>query len=64
MTGIYDHVTTMICEKGERMYPGSWMVREHFDWPGIYIEWSKYIAYCKRHHIVIGRHEEVANGKN
>ena len=63
MTGIYDHVTTMIYKKGERIFPGSWMLDEPMDWPGIYIEWSKIVAYCKRHHIVMGRHEEVKNEK-
>ena len=59
MTGIYDHVSTMICEKGEQLYPGSWMLNERLDWQGVYEYWSKYVAYCKRHAIVMGRHEEV-----
>lgn len=63
MTGIYDHVTTMICEKGEQQYPGSWMLKERLDWEGVYEHWSRYVAYCKRHHIVMGRHEEVKDAK-
>ena len=62
MTSAYDHITTRICKKGEQQYPGSWMLDEPMDWPGIYKEWSKIVAYCKRHHIIMGRHEEVKNG--
>jgi len=61
MTSAYDHITTRICKKGEQQYPGSWMVDGPMDWPGIYEEWSKILAYCKRHHIVVGRHEELEN---
>ena len=61
MKGAYDHITTRICKKGEQQYPGSWMLDEPMDWPGIYKEWSKIIAYCNRHHIIIGRHEELKN---
>ena len=61
MKGIYDHVTTMICKKGERMYPGTWMIEGPIDWEGIYEYWSGIVAYCKRHHIIMGRHEEVVN---
>lgn len=61
MTGYYDHVTTKVCSRDAHLYPGTWMIEGPIDWEGIYEYWSKIVAYCKRHHIVMGRHEEVKN---
>ena len=57
--GMYDDVTTLVCKRGEQTYPGSWMMNKPLQWDLVYKYWSRYIAYCKRHAIVIGRHEEL-----
>ena len=65
MKGLYDHVTTMVCEKGERIYPGSWMLDHPLDWDGVLDYWLNYLDYCDRHHIFVGWHDEAKlNVKN
>lgn len=57
--GIFDDVDTLVCKRGERGFVGSWMLDGPLDWGEVLPYWIKYVRYCKRHHIVIGRHEEV-----
>ena len=58
-TGIYDNVTTLVCKKGERTYPGSWMLDQPLNWDDVLVYWLKYLDYCDRHHVAVGRHDEV-----
>ena len=56
---IYDDVNSLVCKRGERTFAGSWMFSEPLDWDLVYEAWAGIVSYCNRHHIVIGRRDEV-----
>ena len=60
---LYDNLNSLACKRGERTFAGSWMFSEPLDYDSVYDAWASYVSYCNRHHIVIGRHDEVKNGK-